>query len=99
MARRKNNQNRSAKSHGPGASVAKTDETLGSHRASQRELSSVGSTNGRSEAQAEDHDCLYQLIAERAYVLYERSGFQDGHDLEHWLEAERQIKRVRDQAA
>lgn len=99
MARRKHGQNREVKLNSPSASVDTIGGTHGSHRASQRELSSVGSTNGRSEAQAEDHDRFHQLIAERAYLLYERSGFQDGHDVEHWLEAERQIKKVRDQAA
>jgi len=30
-------------------------------------------------------------IARRAYRIYERNGRRDGHDLEDWLEAERQI--------
>ncbi len=30
-------------------------------------------------------------IQQRAYWLYEAGGHQDGHALEHWLEAERQI--------
>jgi hypothetical protein len=30
-------------------------------------------------------------IRERAYVLFRAGGCQHGHDLEHWLEAERQI--------
>jgi hypothetical protein len=30
-------------------------------------------------------------IQERAYVLFRAGGCQHGHDLEHWLEAERQI--------
>jgi hypothetical protein len=30
-------------------------------------------------------------IQQRAYHLFEAAGFQHGHDLEHWLEAERQI--------
>jgi len=99
MARRKHGQNREMKSHGTGASVAKTGGTLGLHRAGQQELSSVRSANGMVEPYTEGLDPLHQLIAERAYLLYERSGFQDGHDMEHWLEAERQIKGVRDQAA
>ncbi|TKB80628.1 MAG: DUF2934 domain-containing protein [Nitrospira sp.] len=68
-------------------------------KAGQRESSSDGSTNGRSEDWAEGCELLDQRIAELAYILYERSGFQDGKDVEHWLEAERQIKAVRDQAA
>ena len=31
-----------------------------------------------------------ESIRARAYQLYCESGYQNGHDLEHWLEAERQ---------
>ena len=31
-------------------------------------------------------------IQERAYRLFQSSGYQHGHALEHWLEAERQLK-------
>ncbi|MGQ0694429.1 MAG: DUF2934 domain-containing protein [Nitrospiraceae bacterium] len=31
-------------------------------------------------------------ITERAYQLYEEQGRQDGHSLEHWLKAEREIQ-------
>jgi hypothetical protein len=34
---------------------------------------------------------LMARIRQRAYLLFEAGGFQHGHDLEHWLEAERQI--------
>ena len=30
-------------------------------------------------------------ISERAYALYEQHGREDGHALDHWLEAERQL--------
>ncbi|HJT19064.1 MAG TPA: DUF2934 domain-containing protein, partial [Nitrospira sp.] len=30
-------------------------------------------------------------IRERAYALFQSCGCQEGHDLEHWLEAERQV--------
>ena len=33
-------------------------------------------------------------IEKLAYTLFERGGRQDGHDLEHWLEAENQIERT-----
>jgi hypothetical protein len=32
-----------------------------------------------------------QQIRERAYELWTRSGYAQGHDKEHWLEAERQL--------
>ena len=31
-------------------------------------------------------------IQERAYRLFQSSGYRHGHALEHWLEAERQVK-------
>lgn len=34
---------------------------------------------------------LRARISERAYALYEEYGRVDGHALEHWLEAERQV--------
>lgn len=40
-----------------------------------------------------------QHIAERAYALYEAGGYEQGKEVEHWLEAERQLQaeaRVRD---
>jgi hypothetical protein len=36
-------------------------------------------------------------IQQRAYWLYEAGGFEHGHDLEHWLEAERQVRGLSDQ--
>jgi hypothetical protein len=30
-------------------------------------------------------------IRSRAYQLYCKSGYQDGHDLEHWRQAEQQV--------
>jgi DUF2934 family protein len=34
---------------------------------------------------------LISRIQQRAYVLFRACGCEHGHDLEHWLEAERQI--------
>lgn len=99
MARRTSGEQKEANGNGPRVSVAKVGKTVSSRRATQRELFSVGPASGRVEAQAEGQDPLHQQIAELAYLLYERSGFQDGNDLEHWLEAERQIRGVYDQAA
>ena len=99
MARRVKGENRGARTNGRSTSVANAGETLGPRRVGQRESSSVGPTNGMSGAQAEGQDHLHQQIAELAYVLYERSGFQEGKDLAHWLEAEQQVKGVRGEAA
>jgi hypothetical protein len=99
MARRMRGENSGLRAIGSRVSGAKAGGPLGSRQADRREASSAGSTNGRSEDWAEGCEPLHQRIAELAYILYERSGFQDGKDLEHWLEAERQVKAVRGLAA
>ena len=99
MARRMRGENKGLRAIGPSESGATAGGPLGSRQADRRKASSAGSTNGRSEDWAEGWESLHQRIAELAYVLYERSGFQDGKDLEHWLEAERQVKAVRGLAA
>ncbi|MBX3325061.1 MAG: DUF2934 domain-containing protein [Nitrospira sp.] len=99
MARRTSGEQREANSNGPRASDVKVGGMVGARRAGQRESPSVGPTNGRSEAHTEGQAHLHRQIAELAYVLYERSGFRNGNDLDHWLEAERQIKESRGQAA
>lgn len=45
--------------------------------------------NGRLDGQRPDDDRA--RIVELAYALYERRGRQDGHALDDWLEAERQV--------
>jgi hypothetical protein len=87
MARRASGEHREGIPNGRRTSGAKIGKTLGFCRA------------GEQRSLPEGQDYLHQQIAERAFFLYEQSGFQDGNDLEHWLEAERQIKGVRGQAA
>jgi len=36
-------------------------------------------------------DRLYDTISRRAFELFEKDGRVDGHDLRHWLEAEREF--------
>jgi hypothetical protein len=38
-----------------------------------------------------DRDELYLRIAKRAYDMYLRRGHEEGHALEDWLEAEREV--------
>lgn len=35
----------------------------------------------------------HEQIAARAYELFAKSGYQDGHSEEHWLQAERELQR------
>lgn len=46
------------------------------------------SPGARAEQPSSERDVK---IRERAYLLFEACGCQHGHDLEHWLEAERQV--------
>ena len=36
-------------------------------------------------------ECVPDLIRKRAYQLYERRGRMTGHELDDWLEAEREV--------
>ncbi len=37
-------------------------------------------------------DCIPNLIRQRAYQLFEARGRRRGHELDDWLQAEREIK-------
>jgi hypothetical protein len=61
-------------------------------------------TGGDATEAAENHGSIdaqdphvVARIQQRAYWLYEAGGFEHGHDLEHWLEAERQVRGLSDQ--
>jgi hypothetical protein len=45
----------------------------------------------RAESQRRYFEVLGSRIGERAYELYVQRGQEHGHDIEDWLEAERQI--------
>lgn len=39
------------------------------------------------------NDKLFESVRKRAYELYCKRGYKNGHDMHDWLEAERQVKR------
>jgi len=43
-------------------------------------------------------DGLQEKITRRAYQLYEEGGSVNGHDMDHWLKAEREILKARPSA-
>lgn len=45
----------------------------------------------RGQEQPLRSDDLRALVAAQAYSLYAQRGYEDGHDFEDWLEAERRI--------
>ena len=46
---------------------------------------------GRTESLSERINRLYEAISRRAYELFERDGRAHGHDVHHWLEAEKEF--------
>jgi hypothetical protein len=71
----------------PAKSVGASDEQ------SLRKASSESVPNGERDPQT------VMRIQERAYWLFQAGGFKHGHDLEHWLEAERQVAESSDLTA
>jgi hypothetical protein len=87
---------------GKGKAVIKRGKADASSR--QQDLQQAPADSRRSETgqpdeSGQDERRDPQMIAkirQRAYGLFEASGGEHGHDLEHWLEAERQITGVSD---
>ena len=46
---------------------------------------------GKTESLTERIDRLYEAISRRAFELFERDDRADGHDVRHWLEAEKEF--------
>jgi hypothetical protein len=41
-----------------------------------------------------DPDLRHRMISEAAYYLYVQRGYEDGYDLDDWLQAETQIDHI-----
>ena len=56
----------------------------------------INKPNGRAHTAAGDGGSVNanDAVARRAYEIYESRGGQHGFDLDHWLEAERELKPV-----
>ena len=80
---------------GKGKETIKRGKTESSSRQDGR-VESRPPQNGRQDAEASaradtrDPQTIARIQA-RAYALFEETGREHGRDLEHWLEAERQI--------
>ena len=80
---------------GKGKAIIKRGKTEPSSR-QDTPVETRPSQNGRQDAKASagadtrDPQTIAR-IQERAYALFEETGREHGRDLEHWLEAERQI--------
>ena len=69
-----------------GSSSARKQSPLAPQEEKQKANVADGSTDPIAMT---DRD--QRRVAELAYVLYEQCGRQDGHDMDHWLEAERRV--------
>jgi len=61
------------------------------HRATRTPVESRNNENTSTHQPDEHSQDFHARISERAYTLYEEHGREDGHALENWLEAERQV--------
>jgi len=83
---------------GKGRAIIKRGKTEGVS-ASPQDMPVEGSPSGNRSAMVQDSGAtatrdpeVLASIQQRAYMLFEAGGYDHGHDLEHWLEAERQIR-------
>lgn len=72
---------------GDKAKAVKRERAVTPSRASEETAEGRPATSEEQNAEPE----VIARIQQRAYWLFEAGGFEHGHDLEHWLEAERQI--------
>lgn len=70
----------------------------GPHRGIESENDKVGqfstdlAQDETEETMGQIHDEeIHHRIRERAFLLYAEDGFRHGYDLDHWLEAERDV--------
>jgi hypothetical protein len=75
----------------PEVSSRERQESGRSSSSEPRQDERTRATDPRPEEAGGEDPAIIARIQQRAYWLYEASGFEHGHDLEHWLEAERQV--------
>ena len=54
------------------------------------------SGNGRIQSSSSDQTA-HEEVAVCSYLIWEHEGCKDGHDVEDWLQAERQLQAMRSQ--
>jgi hypothetical protein len=76
---------------------SRSDRTKPNRRAQDKQIKPpVRIVSNRSpEAEAIPENVSPEHIAQRAYELYAAGGYEPGREVEHWLEAERQLKAER----
>ena len=89
---------RAAASTPPARSAAKPRVASAKPRAATAKASAatsrprVAASKGTKPTLAQGFELNHDVIAVRAYDLFERSGYPHGRDVEFWLEAERLVR-------
>lgn len=60
--------------------------------ASETSLGQAAPDSNGSVGVKDESGATHRRIAERAYVLFQESGYEHGNDWSHWFQAEEQIK-------
>ena len=70
------------------------EEALVDMRESEESLDHTipASTTSNGSQDIHDDSTAHRRIAERAFMVYQERGYEDGNDWAHWFEAERQIR-------
>jgi len=68
----------------------KPSESKGGKEKAVIKRDKASESRGKPDPRARDPQ-LIERIRQRAYLLFLAAGGEHGHDVEHWLEAERQI--------
>ena len=89
MARKSNRQNEGLREDG---------RTNGAQSAAAPAQNAQTSGNGNGGAPESSDTEIFSSdeIAERAYQIFEREGRMNGRDMDHWLQAERELRMERE---
>ena len=75
----------------------------GQNQAAAADRGNGSSGNGGSAERFGNSNTTTQFnndeIAQRAYQIFEREGRMDGRDMEHWLQAERELRSERERSS
>jgi hypothetical protein len=71
-------------------------QILSANAGDRRDANSTGPTG--NDGSSENSGLRPDEIAARAYQIFEREGRLDGKDMEHWLQAERELREERKMA-
>jgi len=90
MAPRNEKSASSVKTAAPRPAVRKAEQAISQASAKANQTNQVRPAN---EKRRPSEEALQRLISERAFILFERRGYEHGHHEADWIEAEAQVRR------